>query len=56
MRSRTLVAGTASAEVSELNITKQPGLLFAPMLLMEHHKLIEKHAKDAGVPISRPPG
>jgi len=25
-------------------------LLFAPMLLMEHHKLVEKHAKDAGVP------
>ena len=43
-------AGTACAEVSELKITKQPGLLFAPMLLMEHHKLVEKHAKDAGVP------
>jgi NitT/TauT family transport system substrate-binding protein len=25
-------------------------LLFAPMLLMENHKLVEKHAKDAGVP------
>jgi NitT/TauT family transport system substrate-binding protein len=40
----------ASAEVSELKISKQPGLLFAPMILMEHHKLVEKHAKDAGVP------
>jgi NitT/TauT family transport system substrate-binding protein len=38
------------AEVSELKISKQPGLLFAPMILMEHHKLVEKHAKDAGVP------
>ena len=36
--------------MSELKISKQPGLLFAPMILMEHHKLVEKHAKDAGVP------
>jgi NitT/TauT family transport system substrate-binding protein len=40
----------ARAEVSELKISRQPGLLFAPMLLMEHHKLVEKNAKDAGVP------
>jgi NitT/TauT family transport system substrate-binding protein len=40
----------ARAEVSELKISKQPGLLFAPMILMEHHKLVEKHAKEAGVP------
>ena len=46
----TLATVTARAEVSELKITKQPGLLFAPMLLMEHHKLVEKHAKDVGVP------
>jgi NitT/TauT family transport system substrate-binding protein len=45
-----LATGTARAEVSEIKITKQPGLLFAPMTLMEHHKLVEKHAKDAGVP------
>src|SRR5438128_4937121 len=45
-----LATVTARAEVSELKISKQPGLLFAPMLLMEHHKLVEKHAKDAGVP------
>ena len=43
-------ASPARAEVSELTISKQPGLLFAPMILMEHHKLVEKHAKDAGVP------
>jgi NitT/TauT family transport system substrate-binding protein len=40
----------ARAEVSELKISRQPGLLFSPLLLMEHHKLVEKHAKDAGVP------
>ena len=45
-----LATGTARAEVSEIKITKQPGLLFSPMTLMEHHKLIEKHSKDAGVP------
>ena len=46
----TVATTTARAEVSELKITKQPGLLFAPMLLMEHHKLVEKHAKEAGLP------
>src|SRR5262245_44684391 len=45
-----LSIGTAKGEISELKITKQPGLLFAPMVLMEHHKLVEKHAGDAGVP------
>jgi len=45
-----LATATAKAEVSELKITKQPGLLFAPMLLMEHDKLVEKHAAQAGVP------
>jgi hypothetical protein len=38
------------AEVRELKITKQPGLLFAPMLLMAHDELVEKHAARAGVP------
>src|SRR5262245_5529601 len=38
-----------AAELSELKITKQPGLLFTPTLLMEHHKLVEKHAKAAGI-------
>ena len=45
-----LATATARAEVGEIKISKQPGLLFAPMLLMEHHKLVEKHARDAGVP------
>ena len=45
-----LAAGPARAEVSELKITKQPGLLFAPIILMEQGKLVEKHAKEAGVP------
>ena len=39
-----VTTGPASAEVNEIKITKQPGLLFTPMLLMEQHKLVEKHA------------
>src|SRR5262245_38020194 len=45
-----LASATANAEVSELKITKQPGLSLAAMRLMEHDKLIEKHAAQAGVP------
>jgi NitT/TauT family transport system substrate-binding protein len=39
----------AHAEVSQLRITKQPGALFTPMILMEQNKLIEKHAAAAGL-------
>jgi len=45
-----LATAAANAEVSELKITNEPGLLFAPMLLMEHDKLVEKHAAQTGVP------
>jgi NitT/TauT family transport system substrate-binding protein len=45
-----LTTGTATAEINEIKITKQPGLLFTPMLLMEQHKLVEKHASRAGLP------
>jgi NitT/TauT family transport system substrate-binding protein len=46
-----LVATTyaARAETAEVRITKQPGLLYLPMILMEEGKLIEKHAKAAGL-------
>lgn len=39
----------ALAEVSELKITKQPGALFAPTVLMEQNKLVEKYAAAAGL-------
>jgi NitT/TauT family transport system substrate-binding protein len=39
----------AHAEVSELKVTKQPGALFAPTILMEQHKLVEKHAAAMGL-------
>lgn len=37
------------AETAEIRITKQPGLLYLPMILMEQGKLIEKHTKAAGL-------
>jgi len=39
----------AHAEVSELRITKQPGALFTPTIIMEQGKLLEKHAAAAGL-------
>jgi hypothetical protein len=52
----SLATVAARAEVSELKISRQPGLLFAPALLMEHHKLVEKLAKPPASRISRSPG
>jgi NitT/TauT family transport system substrate-binding protein len=51
MSAVVLLASTfaALAETSEVRITKQPGLLYLPMILMEEGKLIEKHAKAAGL-------
>lgn len=37
------------AETSELRITRQPGLVYLPSIIMEQEKLIEKHAKAAGL-------
>lgn len=39
----------ARAEVSEIKLTRQPGVLYLPIILMEHHKLIEKAAKEKGL-------
>jgi ABC-type nitrate/sulfonate/bicarbonate transport system substrate-binding protein len=47
----TLIAALAlNAEVSELRIpTGAGGVGFLPLLVMEKHQLIEKHAKEAGI-------
>ncbi len=42
----------ASAEVSELKVAKQYGISYLPLMLMEDGKLIEKHAKAAGVDVT----
>jgi NitT/TauT family transport system substrate-binding protein len=39
------------AELSEITIAQQFGVAFLPLMLMERDKLIEKHAKAAGVDV-----
>ncbi|SNB74257.1 NitT/TauT family transport system substrate-binding protein [Arboricoccus pini] len=39
----------AKAEVSELRVSKGYGILYLPLHVMQEKKLIEKHAKEAGL-------
>src|SRR4051795_755503 len=39
----------ARAEVGEVRITRQPGMIYMPIILMEQLKLIEKHAGERGL-------
>ena len=39
----------ASAEVKKVSLAKQFGLSYLPLIVMENHKLIEKHVKAAGL-------
>ena len=43
------IAQPAAAEVKEVRITHQPGMIYLPVILMEQNKLIEKHAAAAGL-------
>lgn len=43
------LAGTARAEVSEVRITRQPSIVYLPLVVMEELKLLEKHAAAAGL-------
>lgn len=43
------VAGASRAEVSELKVAQQYGISYLPLMVMEEQKLIEKHAKAAGI-------
>lgn len=45
--SGTALTGPASAEVSEIRITRQPSIVYLPLVVMEQEKLIEKHAERA---------
>jgi NitT/TauT family transport system substrate-binding protein len=38
------------AEVGELKIAEQYGISYLPLMIMEDQKLVEKYAKEAGVP------
>lgn len=43
-----LATGAAQAEVNEIRITRQPGIIYLPVVVMEQAKLIEKAAAAAG--------
>jgi NitT/TauT family transport system substrate-binding protein len=43
------LAVPAQAEVSEIRITKQPGLVYLPLTIMEANHLLEKHARLRGL-------
>ena len=43
-----LAAAGAAAETGEVRIVKQIGLGFLPIMVMEHQKLVEKHARAQG--------
>src|SRR3954462_14412038 len=45
-------ASAPRAEMSEVTIAEQFGVAFLPFMLMERDKLVEKHAKAAGLDVS----
>jgi NitT/TauT family transport system substrate-binding protein len=45
------VAGIARAEMGEILVAPQYGIGYLPLMLMEEQKLVEKHAKVAGVDV-----
>jgi len=47
-----LAAAGAAAEMSEIKVAQQYGISYLPLMVMEEQKLIEKHAKAAGVNVT----
>jgi NitT/TauT family transport system substrate-binding protein len=47
-----LTAIAARAEVGEIKVAQQYGISYLPLMIMEDQKLIEKHAKTAGLDIT----
>lgn len=45
----SVVSVPARAETDHLRITKQYGVIYLPLVIMEHDKLVEKHAKKLGL-------
>ena len=41
----------AHAEMGEIHVSQQYGISYLPLMIMEDQKLIEKHAKAAGVDV-----
>ena len=46
-----VAAGMARAELAEIKVAQQYGIGYLPLMIMEEQKLIEKHAKSAGVDV-----
>jgi NitT/TauT family transport system substrate-binding protein len=46
-----LLAGVARAEMSEIHVAQQYGISYLPLMVIEDQKLIEKHAKEAGIDV-----
>jgi len=46
------LSGVARAEMSEIKVAQQYGIGYLPLMIMEEQKLIEKHAKAAGVDVT----
>jgi NitT/TauT family transport system substrate-binding protein len=44
-------ASVAGAELAEIKVAQQYGISYLPLMIMEDQKLIEKHAKAAGVDV-----
>ena len=47
----SFAAAPARAELAEINVAQQYGIGYLPLMIMEDQKLIEKHAKAAGVDV-----
>ena len=45
-----LFPAPARAEVAQITISREYGLGYLPYMIMEHEKLVEKHAKTLGMP------
>lgn len=45
-----LFSAPASAEVAQVRITRQPSIVYLPLVVMEQKKLLEKHVAAAGLP------
>jgi len=46
------IAGGARAEVSKVRVSRQFGLPYLPMIVIEDQHLLEKHAKEAGIEVT----
>ena len=44
-----LATSVAHAETGEVRFTRQPGLIYMPMVLAEQQRLVEKHVASAGL-------